>query len=259
MSVPLAARLGLGRGKGVPARLQIGMRAVTLQTAGQPGTSITLDEPSLGAVCEAARSLLERRSDRSVQVHLGCGWSRILLLPWSEQLAREEHWRNLAVARFEELFGDDPAAWEIRVAINVPGRARIAVGWPKALYEALATHQEVTSVRVGLLEHLGVLLVQAPHFSGCVIELDTDGAGFLLLSHGVVQRARWRHYDGAQGLASAVHAEWANVLAALDDQGDTLTALAVTPPALLPGSERAAAIQELVVRLGIREGFSLPD
>ncbi len=259
MSLPLAARLGFGRVKGNAAKLQIGMRAVTLATAGQPAASITLDEPSVRAVCETTTALLDQRADRNVQVHLGCGWTRILLLPWSERLAREEHWRNLAAARFEELFGDDPAAWEIRVANNLPGSARVAVGWPKALYETLAAHRQVRSVRVGLLEHLGILLAQAPHFSGCVIELDTDGAGFLLLLRGGVQRARWRRYDGAQGLASAVHAEWASVLASQDDSGDIPSSLAVTPPALVPGSERAAAIQELVVRLGIREGFSLPD
>lgn len=259
MSLGLSSRLGLPLGRGKPARLQIGMRAVTLAAAGQPVASITLDEPSLRAACETTASLLERSAGNAVQVHLGCGWSRILLLPWNEQLARDEHWRNLAAARFEELFGDDPAAWEIRVAGNLPGRSRLAVGWPKALFETLGAHRQVKSVRVGLLEHLGVLLAQAPLFSGCLIELDADGAGFLLLLRGVVQRARWRRYDGAQGLASAVHADWANVLASQDDTGDIPASIAVTPPALVPGSERTAAIQELVIRLGIREGFSLPD
>jgi len=257
MSLALGARLGLARGPA--ARLQIGMRTVSLGTPGRSGASVELAEPQLAAACEAAASLLGQRQGGKVQARLACGWSRILLLPWVEQLVREEHWRNLAAARFEELFGEDAAAWEIRVARDLPGRNRIAVAWPKALYETLAAYPQVVSARVGLLEHLGVLLAQAPRFCGCIIELDADGAGFLLLVRGVVQRVRWRRYDGAQGLASAVHAEWANVLATVDEGGSLPAALAVTPPALSPRSERAAAVRELGVRLGFREGFSLPD
>jgi hypothetical protein len=253
----LLARTGL-RGRR-PARLQIGMRSLALHGSGQAIASVDLEEPGLAPVCAAAGGLLGQHAELPVQVRLACGWSRILLLPWMAALAREDHWRNYATARFEENFGEEAAAWEIRIARDLPGHARVAVAWPRPLYETLGAHRGVVSARVGLLEHLGVLLAQAPRFSGCVIELDDDGAGFLLLVEGKLQRVRWRRYDGAQGLASAVHAEWASVLAARDDPTGIEPALAVTPPALVARSERGAAIKELGARLGVREGYSLPD
>lgn len=235
------------------------MHTVALRSAGVPTRTLGLESAGLEAVCSATNALLADHGKAPVEVRLACAWSRILLLPWVAQLIREEHWRNFAAARFDELHGDDAANWDIRMARDIPGRGRMAVAWPRRLQEVLAGFGQVRSVRVDMLEHLGNLVRHQPRFSGCVIEIDTDGAGFLLLLEGAVQRVRWCRYDGVDALASAVHGEWAAVLAAHERPADVPASLAVTPPALEAGSVRAEAIYELGARLGIREGFALPE
>src|ERR1700688_1713180 len=252
MSAPLTSVLGMVRRPS--GHLQIGMRALSLHRTGAQTVYRALENSGLEGACAGACALLAQNPRIRVRAQLACGWTRLLLLPWIDQLSREEHWRNYAAARFEEHFGEDAAGWQIRVARDLPGHARIAVAWPRRLCEELAAHRQLRSVRVGLLEHLGALLEYAPEFTGCIIELDGNGAGFLLLTGGKAQRVRWCRYDGAEGLASAVHAEWASVLAAQALPADTPAALAVTPPALVAGSDRAAAVHELGARLGIREG-----
>lgn len=249
------------------ARLMLGARKLSLRTAGSPpppGLATAGDEvreiagaATLADAAGTLRGLLAAYARVAIDVRLGCSWSRLLLVPWMAQLTREERWSNVARARFEEVFGDGAQGWEIRVARDLPGRDRLAAAWPALLHAELVVARQVRSVRVDLLEYLSVLLAAEPDFSGALAEIDEDSAGFLLLVGGRVRRVRWSRFDDTDGLVTALRAEWASVLAAAADIPDASPALALTPPAPLPGSPRARAAAAVAAGLGFKRAFCL--
>jgi hypothetical protein len=246
------------------AFIQLGMQALLLRPAlgvaeGAGLVARPLEPPGTAAACGAIRELLAHYDKTAIDVHLACGWSRLLLLPWMDQLSSEQRWENYAQARFEQVFGEDALAWEIHMARNVPGQDRIAVAWPMALRAAFAEHANVRSVRVGLLEHMGVLLAHEPDFSGCLIEIEADGAGFVLLLNGRPRRVRWSRFDDDEGLSAAVRSEWASVLAAEALAPGGAVGLALTPPIPERDSARAATVAALAIGLGFSRAFSLPE
>lgn len=258
----MGARIGLARR--APIILQMGMRAFRLQTSALPGgggldVERSLAEPGVPAGCAALDELLASHGDAPVQVKLACGWCRLLLLPWVDQLNSEARWTNYAQARFEQVYGDGARDWEIRLARDLPGNGRIAVAWPAALREVLAAHPNVRGVRVALLDHLSVLLAHEPAFSGCLVEIEGDGAGFILLVNGRPCRVRWSRFDSDEGLGAAVRSEWAGVLATETAAPSREAAIALTPPVPEPGSARAASVAALAAGLGFRRAFSLPE
>jgi hypothetical protein len=223
------------------------------------GAERVLESAGVEAACAGLQGLLAGHDKTPIAVHLASGWCRLLLLPWMDALTTDDRWRTYAQARFEQVFGDNALGWELHVPRDAPGRDRIVVAWPLALRQTLAAHRNVQSVRVGLLEHLGVLLRHEPDFSGCLIEIDADGAGFVLLHDGKPRRVRWCRFDDNDGLSASVRSEWANVLASesLPPAGEP--GLALTPPVPVAGSERAATIGALATGLGFGRAFSLPE
>ena len=243
--------------------MQIGMSEVHLRgTRGGPDDGepvrCPIEGPGIEGACAAARALLAGHDKAQIDVHLACGWSRLLLLPWLDQLTNNQRWETYAQSRFEQVYGDNTDAWEIRVANNAPGQDRLAAAWPRPLRDTLAPHRNVRSARVGLLEHMGVLLAHEPEFSGCLIEIEIDGAGFVLLLNGRPRRVRWSRFDNDEGLSAAVRSEWASVLAAEPQAPGAGVALALTPPAPEAGSARAATVATLANGLGFARAFSLP-
>ncbi len=241
------------------AQLQIGTRSIALHTQGAAREQRTVDASGLGETCAAVRASLAAHPGLAIDVRLVCAWSHLLLLPWVAQLTREDRWQNYARARFEQVYGESAEAWDIRLARDWPGRDRLAVAWPAALREEIATHRNVRSVRIGLLEHLGVLLAREPAFSGCIAEIEPDGAGFLFLVAGHLRRARWSRFEDAEGLATAMRAEWASIVASEAVAPGAAAALALTPPAPQPASDRARTVAALADALGIRRVFTLPE
>ena len=246
------------------ALMQVRMGAVHFRAADPPGASapdaqFPIEGSGVEAACAAARALLASHDRSAIDVQLACGWSRLLLLPWMDQLIRDTRWQTYAQARFEQVFGESTQAWEINVARDLPGRDRIAVAWPQALRRTLAAHRNVRSVRIGLLEHLGVLLSHEPHFSGCLMEIEGDGAGFMLLLNGRPRRVRWSRFDDDEGLAAAVRSEWASVLAAESAVPGAAVGLGLLPPIPERGSARAATVGALATGLGFTRAFSLPE
>jgi len=263
-SLGSALHLGYRLRKRQRAQLQIGSSALVLRAV-DGGQAVERERRSLeaGGAQEAgvaAHASLAAHPELAVEVCLACSWSRLLLLPWIPQLTREERWQNYARARFEQLYGESAEAWDIRLARDWPGRDRIAVAWPAVLREALAAHANVRSVRVDLLEHLGVLLVHEPRFTGCLAEVESGRAGFLLLRAGRLARARWCHFAQADGLAAALRAEWASVVGEETGAPASETiAFALTPPAPQDGSELAKLVALLASGLGARHAYSLPQ
>ncbi len=243
------------------ALVQLRMDAVHYRPAGLAGTAATypLEGNGIEAACAALRALLSGHDRTPIDVHLACSWSRLLLLPWMDQLNNESRWQTYAQARFEQVFGDSTEPWEIHLARDLPGRDRIAVAWPLALRQSLAEQRNVRSARVGLLEHLGVLLAHEPRFCGCLIEIESHGAGFVLLLHGRPRRVRWSRFDDDEGLSAALRAEWASVMAAEPDDPGGPIALGVTPPVPEAGTARAATVGVLATGLGFSRAFSLPE
>lgn len=247
-----------------PARLDVGMRSIALHLpSGRQGVECErralVEGAGIDAVCAALRSLLTPGKGPAVDARLSTGWSRLQLLPWIGQLTSEERWRNYARARFEQVFGESAAEWDVHVARDLPGRDRLAVAWPVALRDALSAEKRLRSVRVGLLEHLGVLLQQEPEYTGCIAEVESGLACFLLLTGGRVRRVRSCRFDDIEGLVSAVCSEWASVIAADGSGRKQPAALALTPPVPTKDSMRALAVTALAAGLGIRRAFSLPD
>jgi hypothetical protein len=248
------------------AQLFLGARALALRPAGGPARKPVEagedlreigGEATLADAADALRALLAAHPRVPIDVRLACAWSRLLLLPWVAQLTREERWNNYARARFEEIFGDGAQGWEIRVARDLPGRNRLAVGWPARLQAELAAARQLRSVRVDLLEYLGVLLRAEPDFTGALGEIDVGGAGFILLVGGQLRRVRWSRFDDADGLVTALRAEWASVLAGATDILERAPALALTPPTPAAGSPRAKVAAAIAAGLGFKRAFSL--
>jgi hypothetical protein len=245
------------------ARLHIGRRALDLvnapATAGSPGsapTHIELADSRAAAIAAAVHDLLGTLGKQPVEVRLASGWCRLLLLPWNAQLTNAQRWANYARARFEEKVGETSETWDLRIGADLPGRDRIAVAWPAGLRTALAALPSVRSVRVDLLEHMGDLLALRPSFSGCLAEIDKDGAAVLLIIKGRVRRIRTCRYEQPDELVSALRAEWATLDAAeLDLSAESLElALATSQRDSAP----ALALAALTTELGFGKTILLP-
>jgi len=251
-------------GQRASALMQLGTIAVNLrvtQGAGSDGVArqYPIDTPGIEGACKAARALLADFDRTPIDVHLACGWSRLLLLSWMDQLTNEQRWKTYTQARFEQVYGESTDAWEVHVACNSPGQDRLAAAWPRSLRDTLAMHRNVRSARVGLLEHMGVLLAHEARFSGCLIEIEGDGAGFVLLINGRPRRVRWSRFDDNEGLSASVRSEWASVIAAESRAPVAEVGLALAPPVPEVGSARAATVGVLAGGLGFPRAFSLPE
>ena len=240
------------------AHLRLGATAILLRSKDAELEHRRLLEGGLESMQSVAEQCIVLHKDLSIQVRLSCAWSRLLMLPAITQLTREEHWRNYARARFEQIYADDADKWDIRLARDLPGRNRLAVAWPAALRERLLALTNVRSVRVDLLEQLGLLLAQIPTFSGCLLEIEPGGAGMFLLSSGKLRRTRWCRFENAQGLAAAVCSEWAGVRTnEAVAPGETALALASAAPRA--DTDQARAVRLLASQMGISRAFSLAD
>lgn len=246
------------------ALLELRMGAAHLRTGGRGvaaglASVCPIESGGVEGANAALRTLLSGRERTPVDVHMACGWTRLLLLPWMDKLSNELRWQTFAQARFEQVFGESTEAWDIQVARDLPGRDRFAVAWPQALRQTLLAHRNIASVRVGLLEHLTVLLAHEPQFSGCLIEIESDGAGFVLLVNGRPRRVRWSRFEDDPGLSAAVRSEWASVLASESEDPVSGVGLGLTPPTPDPDSARASTVGALAAGLGFNRAFSLPE
>jgi hypothetical protein len=257
----LAANEPRARGTG-RTRLRIGRRSLDLQACTPApdtrATRLDVAGASLEATCSAVQQLLAARAERSVEARLASGLCRLMLLQWNAQLTSAERWKNYARARFEDIFGADFEAWELHLATDLPGRDRVAVAWPARLRDTLAACPAVRSVRVDLLEQMGTLLARESGFSGCLAEIDIDGAAFLLFVDGRLRRIRSCRYDHAEELASALRAEWA-ALAQGDERASTRPlSIALVAPVAPREAERARALAALSSELGFARTLNLP-
>ena len=242
----------------IRAKLRLGAASIFLRSKDAELEHRRPMEAGLKPMQSMAEDCIASHKDLSIDVRISCAWSRLLTLPAVGQLTREEHWRNYARARFEQIYAENSDQWDIRVARDLPGRDRIAVAWSVELRERLLAHANVRSVRVDLLEQLDLLLTQIPTFSGCLLEIEPGGAAMVLLSYGKFRRARWCRFEDAQGLAAAVCAEWANVQA-IETVPAGEIALALASVAPRADTDQARTVRLLASRLGISHAFSLTD
>jgi hypothetical protein len=235
-----------------PARLYLGRQAIEWRPGGPAGAPVQLALPEGGALpaAQALRDLLAAHPGRTFELRLSHACCRLLLLPWLEQLSGPERWRNYARARFEERYGEDAGRWDLQLGLDLPGCERIAVAWPRALREALSPLAALRSVRADLPERLGELLRSHPRFTGALLEIEADGAGMLLLSRGQVRRVRSCRFEDADGLASALRAEWAALCAQDGQLGAAARTLALATPFGRRDAARAQAIARLAPELG---------
>ena len=241
------------------AYLHLGTRNARLSTLREELGLLDFADHDAQQACVALQSLLGEARRKDVSVQVSCAWTRLLMLPWMEHLTSQDRWLNYARARFEQVYAESAADWDVHVGRDMPGKSRVAAAWPQGMRQTLAQSRSVKSVRIALLEHLGVLLEHEPAFSGCVAEVDTDSAGFLLVLGGEVRRIRWSRYDHVDGLVTAVRSEWASVIGEGSVPAAESLGLALAPPAPEPGSTRSLAVTALASGLGFRRAFSLPD
>jgi hypothetical protein len=206
--------------------LTIGARDLVLRERGRVlgRESFGAEEGSLQA---ALQRLMPSRPSASVTATVAAGHVRMLLLPWLPQLTRAERWLSLAASRFEQTFGEAPDGWVLRVAQDVPPRARLAAAIPRALLQSLQAAARLGAVRIGLLDALGALLCREPAFSGCVAQVGSDSACLLMLWRGELRRIRTRRFDALEELAVAARSEWIAVRAPQSDGAAVRVTVAV--------------------------------
>ena len=189
-----------------------------------------------GSLQAALQRLLPQRSSAPISARVAVSHARLLLLPWFDQLTRPERWNSLAVSCFEQTFGEPPDGWALRVADDLPPRARLAAALPETLLHSLRTIAKVRSVRIGLLDALGLLLKREPDYSGCVAQIEPHRASLLMMWRGDLTRVRTRRFDAIQHLAAVARSEWIST-----PGGDSDRAARKVSVAVLGDSHGAAA------------------
>ncbi len=161
-----------------------------------------------GSLQAALQRLLPQRSAASIKATIAASHVRMLVLPWLPQLTRPDRWLSFAAGRFEQTFGEPPDDWVLRVADDLPPRARLAAAIPAALLKSLQHAARIRTLRIGLLDALGALLQREPVFSGCVAQVGPDSASLLMLWRGELRRVRMRRFDAFEEVAVAARSEW---------------------------------------------------
>lgn len=166
------------------------------------------------------RALVEHMKDHwrhaPVEVAIGGGWMRLLLLPFSPRIDSEARWEPFAHARFEQIYGDSAQGWALAWLSEPPPHARLAAALPQSLLAGLreAFAGRLRTVRARTVTRVQTLRQRQPRFSGVVCELATQHAWLTLLHEGRPQRVRLRRgpADGF-ALGAAITTEWAALAA----------------------------------------------
>jgi hypothetical protein len=215
--------------------LAVGARDLVLRERGRVMAREAFG-PEAGSLQAALQRLLPQRPAAPITASVAASHARMLLLPWLPQLTRPDRWLSLAASRFEQTFGEAPDGWELRVAQDLPPRARLAAAIPSALLRSLQAVARLRAVKIGLLDALGGLLEREAAFSGCVAQVGPDSACLLMLWRGQLRRIRMRRFDALEDLAAAARSEWIAVRGSEPDG-------AVEAAVALIGDGRGAAVQ----------------
>ncbi len=124
---------------------------------------------------------------------------RYLLVPWSQQIASEEEFRNYAAAAFEEVYGEASAEWEVSLSAERPGAPRLAAAIDRQLLEAIraalaSTRLRLTSVQPYLMAAYNrVARSRHDHDQDLVFMLVEAGRACILVAQG----GKWCHVSTA--------------------------------------------------------------
>jgi hypothetical protein len=172
----------------------------------------------LGSLAAAIRRLVqEHPGDGAIDVRVAAAHARLFLVPWVAQLTSAARWQTYAASRFEQIHGEVAADWVVRVAPELPPRARLAVALPLELVRAVSAGLAGArtgagggnSLRLALLEQVGDLVAGEARFSGCIVDIDAAAATLLIMVQGELRRVRTRHFDALEELAGTLRSEWA--------------------------------------------------
>lgn len=206
----------------------------------------------------AVGQVVESTGADRVAVTLEADVCRFGLLPWAPALTSPARWQTYAASRFEQLFGEPVDQWRLRVAEEMPPRARLLAAAPLGLLSALEDRfgSRLEQVRIGLLEQVGSLVQREPRFTGWAVQFTGREAWMLAFVGGALRRVRTRRlaWDEAADplslvaeLGPVLRAEWAALRAG------AAPALALMPKSveLAAGAALAAVGSGRLVALGV--------
>jgi hypothetical protein len=221
--------------------LVVGARDLVLRERGRQLACEPFDNAQ-APLQAALHRILAGRPGAPLTALVAASHVRMLLLPWVAPLTRRERWQSLAASRFEQTFGQAPDGWVLRVADDLPPRARLAAALPEALLGCLRAAAPLRSVRIAVLEGLGALLQREPAFSGCVAQVATDHACLLMLWRGELRRIRTRRFEALDDLAAAARSEWVAARGSESKGAGDAVALATVGPCQGIAAQLAGAI-----------------
>ncbi len=193
----------------------------------------------------ALQRLLKGAASEPTRVCVASEHARLFLLPWVPQLTRAERWQALAESRFEQIYGEPPDAWLLRVIDDRPPRPRLVVALPAGLARAVRDQLEPRRFTLGLLDALRALFEREPAFEGCVAEVGPRSACLMMFRAGELRRVRMRRYEAQEEILAAARSEWAAASTATD-----AASRAAVPTVALLAADAAALGARLVSALG---------
>lgn len=209
--------------RGARRRLSVAANRIQLSLPGKDGGAETVSEPfdGLATLAAAIRRLVQEHPGHgAIDVRVAAGHARLFLVPWVAQLTSAARWQTYAASRFEQIHGEVASDWVVRVAPELPPRARLAVALPLDLVRAVSAGlaapgagaggaRQGDSLRVALLDQVGDLVAAETRFSGCIVDIDAAAATLLIMVQGELRRVRTRHFDALDELVGTLRSEWA--------------------------------------------------
>ncbi|PWF40450.1 hypothetical protein C7C56_026105 [Massilia glaciei] len=159
----------------------------------------SMDGPPWRAAVEGLRRFLEMPEigKGELGIVLSNHFVRYLLIPWNDQIASEEEFRNYAAAAFEEVYGEAGAGWEVSVSAERPGSPRLAAALDRQLLEAIRATLANTCVRLTLVQPYLMAafnrVVRPRHDEDLVFMLVEAGRACILVAQG----GKWCHVSAA--------------------------------------------------------------
>lgn len=91
--------------------------------------------PAWPAAADTLARLLEQHAQArgELRVLLSNHFTRVLLVPWLEQVTSPEELASYARLCFEDIYAESAAAWAMRLSPEAAGRARLAAAIPEGL------------------------------------------------------------------------------------------------------------------------------
>jgi hypothetical protein len=201
--------------------------------------------PTWPAATDALAALLQAHAQAGgeLRVLLSNHFTRVLLIPWVEQVTSPQELASYACICFEDIYAEPAAGWTLRLSPEAAGRARLAAALPDELLGRL--QNQAKSVGWRLLSVQPYLMAAFNRFSTAVAQ---DDFLFIVAEPGrsSLLQARDGHWTSARAVSLANSDAALNALIAREcalqrlDSAESATVYLHTPGRLEPFDSVAA-------------------